>query len=312
MDPKMLLTDAANFLNLSLVSVHQKLKNKNLDFKKMAHRSFFGHETAKQIFKLSLKPYVVTTQVLKGGTGKTTITNSIAFRASLYGLKVLCIDIDHQANLTRSFNVNTDHKKNILLDVIKDGVPIEDAIIPVVSGVDLIPSSIRNAVLDTMLVVNKEPLDHVYKDHIDSLKEKYDLILIDCPPSIGQSVDASILSSDLTITPINPDEFSIEALKFNFNELKSLGKKYHKDLKIKIIFNKFHGKTNLSYQYLKDLIKHETYGPCMFSTFININQDFTNSISKGTSIFDSVKKSSAKEDIDLVTCELLEIMGLKR
>lgn len=309
MDPKILVTEAANFLDLSLGAVHKQLRVKDLNFEKTSHRSYFGHKTAKEIFNVSINPHVVTIQILKGGTGKTTLTHSIAVRASLYGLKVLCIDIDHQANLTRAFNIKTSHDHPTLLNVIEENISIEDAILPIHDGLDLLPSSIRNSVLDTTLILNNEPLNLVYKDKIEPLKKKYDLIFIDCPPSIGRSVAAAMLSSDLIIIPINPDEFSLEALNFNFNEMSSLGRKHHMDLKIKILFNKFHGRTNLSYEYLKDLIKHEVYGPCMFNAFIRSSQEFPNAVSRGVSIFDTVRANSAREDIDLVTRELISYMG---
>lgn len=310
MNPKMLTTNASNFLNVSLVAIHNKLKSKDLIFQKTSHRSYFGHKTAKEIFKLKISPQIISMQILKGGTGKTTLTQSIGVRCSLYGLKVLFIDLDHQANLTVSCNIETNHKYPIFLDVIKNSIEIEKSIVNIVDGLDIIPSNIKNSILDKTLMINGDPLDNVYYEKLKPLKEKYDIILIDCPPSIGHSVASSILSSDIVINPVNPDQFSMEALNFNYKEMNSLLKKYKKNVKKKILFNKFHGRTNLSYEYLKKLIKHDTYGGDLFDTFIKSSQDFPNSINKGLSIFDAVRKSSAQEDIDLLCRELFENISI--
>ncbi len=308
MNPKMLAIDAANFLNVSIQYVHKQLKTKNLLFNKNQNRVYFDYNTSQQIFKLSVLPKVISIQIVKGGTGKTSLTHSIAIRANLYGIKVLCIDLDQQGNLTQAFKINPE-KIPVMVDIIDKNFSVEEGIIPIIDGLDLLPSRIENAVLDSMLMLKRLPLDRVYKEKIDHLKliKGYNLVLIDCPPALGQSVAAASLSSDYIIAPVTPEKFSLSGLKVTNQEIENIEKTYHKDIPLKIILNKFDSRTTLSHETLSSLIKHNEFGPKLFKTYIRISQEFPNVIAQGISIFDSMRNNSAKEDIDLLTRELLGI-----
>jgi len=306
MEPKMLATDIANFLNVTVQAVHNQIKRKNLSFKKSSNRIYFPHETSRKILDLKLTPKVITFQIVKGGTGKTAICHSVAVRASLYGAKTLCIDLDQQGNLTTAFRVDADQTP-IMVEVINQKLPIKDAIIRVHDGLDLIPSRIENALLDSNLMLKRFPLDRVYKEIIQPLKRDYDIILIDCPPALGSSVIAAALASDYIISPVTPSAFSLSGLQITKNELKNINDNFGIDIPVHVLLNKFDGRTSLSHEILRLLIKHPVYSQKLFKTAIRINQEFENVITKGASIFDSLKISPAKEDIDLLTTEILEI-----
>lgn len=313
MNPKMLAVDAANFMNVSVQYVHKLIKERNLPSNKTQNRVYFNHSTAKSVFGLKILPKVIAVQIVKGGTGKTSLTHSIAIRANLYGIKVLCIDLDQQGNLTQAFRVNPE-KTPTMIDVINENYPIEDSIVTVSEGLDLIPSRIENAVLDSSLMIKAQPLDRVYKERIDQLKKDkgYELILIDCPPALGQSVTAASLSSDCIVAPVTPEKFSLSGLKVTNQEIDNIKRKYKKDIPFRILLNKFDSRTTLSHETLSSLIKHDVFGQKIFKTYIRISQDFPNVIAQGISIFDSVKNSAAKEDIDLLTQELLGIETMNK
>lgn len=312
MSPKMLAIDAAALLNVSVQAIHKQLKTKNLEFSKSQNRVYFYHKTAKQIFKFKIKPKTVAIQIVKGGTGKTSLVHAIAVRASLYGIKVLCIDLDQQGNLTQSFQVNPE-KTPAMVDVINGNFAIEDSIIPVGEGLDLMPSRIENAVLDNILMIKRLPLDRVYKDKISFLKKSrnYGLILIDCPPALGQSVTAASLAVDCIIAPVTPEKFSLSGLKVTNQEIDAIKTSYKKNIPLKIVLNKFDSRTTLSHETLSLLIKHEIFGDKLFKSYIRSSQEFPNSTAKEMSIFDTLKNNSAKEDIDLLTRELLGIENIK-
>lgn len=308
MYPKMLAIDAANFLKITVQSIHKQLKTKKLAFDKKQNRVYFGYNTSKQIFKLDVPSRVMAIQIVKGGTGKTSLAHSIAIRANLYGMKVLCIDLDQQGNLTQAFKVNPE-KTPVMVDIINNDLSINESLLPIIDGLDLIPSRIENAVLDSVLMLKRLPLDRVYKEKIEHLKKlnSYDLILIDCPPALGQSVAAASLASDCVITPVTPEKFSLSGLKVTNQEIENIEKTYQKNIPIRIILNKFDSRTTLSHETLSSLIKHEVLGPKLFKSYIRISQEFPNAVAQGISIFDSMKNTSAKEDIDLLTRELLGI-----
>jgi len=246
--------------------------------------------------------------LVKGGVGKTSLSFNCAIRASLYGLKCALIDLDQQANLTRAFraNINTNDYP-IMIDIIKDKLNINNALINVCQGIDLLPSGFENAMLNTFLLINAIPLDRAFKQLITPLKKSYDLIFIDCPPDLGATVTAAAIASDFIIAPIEPDDFSLDGLELTLNELKNISEKFDKNIPIKVVLNKFNTKTNLSHQTLATLINNEKTRNLICKSFIRANQELPNAIEKGLSIFDGLKSSGAKEDIDLLTKELLEM-----
>ena len=195
-----------------------------------------------------------------------------------------------------------------MIDVIKGNAKLENSLVEITDGVHLFPSRIDNAVLDDHIMIESLRLDKVYKDHIDKLRNHYDLILIDCPPALGRSVAAAALASDYVMAPVTPDTQCLTGLDLLFSGLESIEKKYSKLVPLKIIMNKFDGRTVLSRDILTDLMNHDTYRSCLLNTYVRQNQDFANNCAATTSIFDSIKPSTAKEDIDFLTQEILEII----
>ncbi len=306
MDARITATEAAQLLGISVQAIHKKLKTQDLPFEKSQNRVFFGHSTARNLFNFSFKPKTVAVEIVKGGVGKTTLVQSIAVRTSLFGGKVLCIELDQQGNLTQSFNVNPDEKP-VMVDIIKEKLDIRSAIVEAYDGIDLIPSRIENAVLDATLMLGGYPLDRIYKDLIDPIKSEYDLILFDCPPALGQSVAAATLASDTVITPVTPEKFCLSGLKVTSQELANLEQIYKKQIPMRIVLNKYDSRTSLSHEVLTSLVKHPTYGENMYKTYIRVSQDFPNAVARSESVFDTLKTTSAKEDIDLLTREIMEI-----
>ncbi len=303
----MTVTEAAAFLNLSTQAVHKRIKSNNLQIKRKQNRFFFGYETSRLLFSIAFSNKVYVFQNIKGGVGKTEMTFSLAIRANLYGAKVLCIDLDLQGNLTKGcFKVNPKNKP-IMLDVIKDDLPIEQTIINILPGLDLIPSDLDNGILDNTLMIGRFPLDKVYKQLIKDLLKNYDIILIDCPPALTASVTAAALAADEIIAPVTPDEHSMSGLNLLCNEIKTIEKKFKVKIPIKIVFNKFDIRNNLSHEKLDYLRNITEYKDKLYMSYIRTAQDFPNAIEAGQTIFDVFKETSAKQDIDLLIKEILQI-----
>jgi chromosome partitioning protein len=303
-DTKITASEAAQFLGVSLQHIHKQLKEQNLPYSKNQNRIFFGYQTARKIFNIDFKKRVISFQIVKGGTGKTSITHSFALRANLYGAKVLCIDIDQQGNLSEAFGINAKNSP-VLIDVLNNAATIKDAIITIIPGLDILPSRIENAVLDNYLMLSKFPLDQVYVDLIKEVHDDYDIILIDCPPALGQSVAAATLASDTVIAPLTPEQFSLSGLKISFEEIQTISKRFKKDIVFKIVLNKFDTRTALSAEVLNTILNYELFKSLMCNTFIRNCQEFPNMIYSGSNIFSTLKNTTAKEDIDLFTKEIL-------
>lgn len=302
----MTAVDAAKLKNVTTQAIHKELKAKSLESYKNNNRVYFRHDTAKKIFNHSFKKSIISFQIVKGGTGKTTITHAFAIRANLYGAKVLCIDLDQQGNLTQAFGVNCDNSP-VMVDIIDDTTLIDKAIINITSGLDIIPSRIENAVLDNHLMLNKHPLDRVYKNIINTVIENYDLIVIDCPPALGQSVTAATLASDTIIFPLTPEKFSLSGLEISYKEISTINKRFNTSCNFKILLNKFNMRTALSSEVLAKIMNHPLFQKMTCNTFIRSCQDFPNMLYAATNIFSNTKSSAAKDDIDLLTKEILNL-----
>ncbi len=305
-DSRMTATDAAYFKNVTAQSIHKELFTKNLLSKKNNNRVYFGHETARKIFNLNFNKKIISFQIVKGGTGKTSIAHSFAVRANLYGARVLCIDLDQQGNLTEAFGIDSNHTP-IMIDIINQPELINSSLMNIAPGLDILPSRIENAVLDNHLMLNKHPLDRVYKHILEKVSSNYDLIIIDCPPALGQSVTAAALTSDIIVFPVTPEQFSLSGLEISFREINTLNKRFGSACKFKILLNKFDMRTALSRDILTKMITHNTFKELMCETLIRSCQDFPNMIYSLTNIFSNTKSSFAKEDIDLFTKEILEL-----
>lgn len=300
-------SEAALFLDISLQAVHKQLKTKNIEYHKSQNRVFFDHNAAKDLFNLKFKPTCWTWQNLKGGVGKTQLSFATAIKLTLYGAKVAVIDLDQQGNFTQACNIDAEEKP-ILIDIITGKMDIKKCMVNVIDGLDILPSRIDNALLDNLFAINNLPVDRELKKRINELKKHYDFIFIDCPPSLGASVCAAALSSDFIIIPTDPEKFSLSGLKITLEEItKNLYEKYDASIPIKIVLNKFDARTNLSHDVLGSLIENKEYKKKLFKAFIRTSQSFPNAIANGETIFDSLKSSTAKEDVNLLAKEIIEL-----
>jgi len=309
MEPKLSTIDAAAFLDISLQALHKRMRSSEIPFQKMSNKTYLTHSGARLLFNLNFNPKILAFQIVKGGTGKTTIAHSVAIRANLYGARVLCIDLDQQGNLTQALNIRADSLP-IAVDVLKEKIPFENTIVNVLDGIDLIPSRIENAILDNILMLERYSLDRVFSEPFSKFKDKYDLIIIDCPPALSQTVTAASLASDLIVAPVIPEEFSLAGLDVTAKELRTIEENFRKKILFKLVVNRFDSRTSLSHDVLSKLIKSNLYSDLLFSTYVRTSQEFPNAIAQGLSIFDTLKPSSAKEDIDLLTREILELNQL--
>lgn len=304
MEPKMLLSEAAETLNVTSQALHNQLKRKNLQSSKSRNRVYFGHVTSKELLGLHFEPQIMSFQIVKGGTGKTSLCLAVGIRACLYGAKTLLIDLDQQGNLTKACRIES-HNQPIMIELINQRIPIEEGIVTVFDGLDILPSRIENALLDSNLMLKRFPLDRVYKDMILPLKKRYDFILIDCPPALGSSVAAVALTSDKVICPVTPSEFSLEGLEITKNEIRNIESNFKVSIPISPVLNEFDARTALSHETMRFLLAN--YDENLIRSVVRKSQEFENVLTKGISIFDTLQSTTAKEDVDLLTRELIKI-----
>lgn len=305
--PKLSIANAASFLEISVQGVYKQIKLKNIQCPKMGSKSYINHEIARELFAIPFKNRRIAGQIVKGGTGKTTTIDNIASCANAYGARVLLIDADPQGNLTDANNVDAEVYP-ILIDAIKDrGVSIQDCIVNICDGIDLIPSRIENVILDNEIVNRRLPLDKLYANLLEPIEKKYDVILIDCPPTMGQAVTAASLYVDTVLAPLNPDKFSAKGLKILKQEIETLNQTYKKNISYLVYLNKFSNKTILSDKAIMALLSDPELDGKVLQTTVQYAQEIPNITDENRNIFKVMKKSSVREDFDRLTRELLDI-----
>lgn len=243
---------------------------------------------------------VISFQMLKGGVAKTTSALNFGLRAAMYGASVLFIDMDQQANLSFALGIE-DENLPVWVDIIEKKTKIEDCRISVDDGVDLIPSSLNNSVLDRVLLSGSRNWAQAVKQPLKEIQGQYDLVIIDTAPNLSAINTAVTCASDVVVLPINPDKFSLAGLKKHLADLGELKKEFDLKFQEKILFTKFDSRESASHGILSQVA--DTYSEQLMKHYIRTSADIKNTIGSAKTIYNS--KSNAKEDYDLVTKELL-------
>lgn len=304
--PKMPIASVAEFLGISTQAVHKQMKSKNISCPKIGNKAYITFNIAKKLYGFIFEKKKIVGQIVKGGTGKTTSIDNIASCANTYGARVLLIDADPQGNLTDANGIDAEAYP-VLIDIIKGDATIDDCVVPLSNGMDLIPSRIENVILDNEIVNKRLPLDKLYYNLIAPIEKNYDFIFIDCPPTMGQAVTAASLYADIILAPLNPDKFSAKGLKILKQEVETLNKSYHKNITYRVYLNKFSGKTILSDKAIVSLISDPELEGKVLSTTVQYAQEIPNITDECKNVFNTLKKSSVRDDFDRLTRELLNI-----
>lgn len=173
----------------------------------------------------------------KGGVAKTTTAVNLAAALTQQGEKVLCIDLDPQANLTMSLGCQTpDELTYTIADVLDRAIreePIDptQGVIRHAEGIDLIPASIQLSGYETALI-NEYGREAMLKQYVDAARPFYDHILIDCQPSLNILTINALVAADSVLVPTQPQFFSAKGLELLFQTYGKVRRKMNPDLQI--------------------------------------------------------------------------------
>ena len=243
---------------------------------------------------------------LRGGIGKTTSTVSLASRAVQYGFKTCVLDLDPQASASLALGVEASESDALFYDLWQQPEAIPAALKQVDEHLYLLPSSLDNSLLDAAL---QRPGDQkkAVANACNALKKAgFDLVVIDCPPTLGTAVISSVCAADKLIIPLANDAFSFRGLALTLGEIQAICEAFQIDTPIiNSLLVKVDKRESLSKQALATL--EDTYKDYQLPFYIRTSTIYSKMLSQGQTIFANNKKDIAHQDYDQYTRHLLNI-----
>ncbi len=191
----------------------------------------------------------------KGGVGKTTTAVNLTAALTEAGLKVLLCDFDPQANATSGLGIDKRKIKHSIYHVLIDGVPAADATVHTKFG-DVLPSSADLAGAAVELITS-EYREHQLAKALEPVQRLYDLILIDCPPSLEMLTLNGLAAADSILVPVQCEYYALEGLSDLMSTLRMVNRRINSKLEIfAVALTMFDGRTNFSTQVAQEVRRH--------------------------------------------------------
>ena len=242
----------------------------------------------------------------KGGVGKTTTVINLCACLANRGKKVLMIDIDPQGNTTSGVGIDKTTLEKTIYDVLINDSDPRDCIIDTNrENLFIIPSSVQLAGAEIELTeMNKRELK--LRECIESIKDDYDYVFIDCPPSLGLLSINALSAVDSVLIPIQCEYYALEGVSQLMNTIKLVKKSLNPDLDIEgVVLSMFDGRTNLSIQVVDEVKKY--FRGKVYTTMIPRNVRLAEAPSYGMSIIEyDIKSKGAESYMDLAD-EFIEL-----
>ncbi len=193
----------------------------------------------------------------KGGVGKTTTSVNLAASLAATEQRTLLVDIDPQANASHGFGVETAQLDKTVYEVLVNHLPIQDVVVTsAMPFLDIVPSHI-NLVGAEIELVELPQREQLLKSALASLKETYDYIIIDCPPSLGLLTLNSLTAADSVLIPVQCEFYALEGLGQLLNTISIVRRTTNPDLEIEgVLLTMYDSRLRLSNQVVDEVRRH--------------------------------------------------------
>lgn len=240
----------------------------------------------------------------KGGVGKTTTTVNLGASLAFMGKKILLVDIDAQGNATSGMGIRKPDVTHDIYDVLVNEVPIKEAIFPSSrENLDIVPATLQLAGAEielTSMMARESRL----KMALNEVKEQYDFILIDCPPSLGHLTINAFTASDSILIPVQCEYYALEGLSQLLNTVRLVQKHFNPELEIEgVLLTMYDARTNLGAEVVEEVRRY--FQEKVYETIIPRNIRLSEAPSHGMSIIDYDIRSKGAEVYQALAKEVL-------
>ena len=240
----------------------------------------------------------------KGGVGKTTTSVNLSSILAKRGKKVLIVDTDPQGNATSGLGIEKELEYSVY-DVIVNEIDIDKTIKDTnIKNLKICPSNINLAGAEVELVsmISREQR---LKEKLDLVKDQYDYIIIDCPPSLGLITLNTFTAADSVLIPVQCEYYALEGLGQLMNTINLVKKRLNKNLEIEVaLLTMYDMRTNLSNQVVKEVSKY--FGNNVYKTVIPRNVKLSEAPSYGMSIIEYDSRSKGAKAYDKLAKEFIK------
>lgn len=193
----------------------------------------------------------------KGGVGKTTTSINLAAGLGMLGKKTLLVDVDPQGNSSSGLGIDRRKLKTSVYDVLIGTQDVEAVCIQTeFKNLDIVPSSMDLAGAEIELI-DLERRESVLKNALVPLRERYDYMLIDCPPSLGIITTNALCVADTILVPIQCEYYALEGLSQLMNTVRRVKRQYNEQLEIEgVLLTMYDGRLNLTQQVVEEVKKY--------------------------------------------------------
>lgn len=240
----------------------------------------------------------------KGGVGKTTTSINLAASIAEMGKRVLAIDLDPQGNMTSGLGVDKNDVENTVYELMLDECSINESIQDtVVKGLRLIPSNVNlaGAEIELLGVNDKE---YILKTAVDYIRDDYDFIVIDCPPSLNMLTVNAMTTADTVLVPIQCEYYALEGLSQLIHTINLVQERLNPNLQMEgVVFTMYDARTNLSLQVVENV--KDNLDQTIYKTIIPRNIRLAEAPSHGLPINLYDPRSTGAESYMLLADEVI-------